>query len=674
MQYRFICLLCAICALVASFPLYAQDSDSLAYVLDEVVAVAESRTGPENSVVPMRIVNDLDFTLGGTQNVAEALRFMPGVFVQDYGGVGGLKAVSVRGLGAKHTAVSYDGVVVSDAQSGMVDLGRFSLENIYDVTLVVGQDDGFVLRTAREFSLPSLVMMRSTWTSDDGVWSLPAGVVSSVKLQGGSFGLAGLSARSSYHADGGGFTASLAGSFMRSDGMYPFTLVNGGLSSREKRSDSDVESLTVEGNVRMRLLGGMLHAKLYHHASERGLPGAVNLYNKDNSERLWSRNSFVQASYVRALTENLSARAVLKYDNNYSRYKEVNKNYASGEQVDVNRQNECYLSLALGGGDRLRAFRWSVALDVAHAALNNNFEDSKSPSRLSSYTVLAASYSWDAVTLVGSLLATYIKDDVSNGVAPSPFKRLSPALSVSVRPLWWYRGLMLRASFKDSYRMPTFADLYYLRHGNASLKPERATQYNVGITWQGDFECSGVNNRLSIITDAYYNNVRDKIVALPTMYVWRMMNFGKADIFGIDLSASLHSSFTKDFSLQANVAYSWQHAIDVTDSSAKNYRHQLPYTPAHTGNFSLTFENPVVDVTYMLAAVGERYMLPQNTERNLMSGYLEHSFVLNREFRLKNARLYLQSKLMNVGNEQYEVIRYYPMPGFSWLISAGVKF
>lgn len=674
MQYRFLYLLCAIGALFGSFPLLAQEKDSLGYVLDEVVTVAESRNNPGNSVVPMRSVNGLDVTLGGQQNVAEALRSMPGVFVQDYGGVGGLKAVSVRGLGAKHTAVSYDGVVVSDAQSGMVDLGRFSLENICDVTLVVGQDDGFVLRTAREFSLPSLVMMRSSWTSDDGVWSLPAGVVSSVKLQGGSFGLAGLSARSSYYADESALAVSLAGNYLRSDGCYPFTLVNGALSSREKRSGGDVESLAVEGNVRMRLFGGRLHAKFYHYASERGLPGAVNLYNKDNCERLWNRNSFAQASYVHPLSENLSVRAVLKYDNNYSRYKEVNKNYASGEQVDVNRQNECYLSLALGGWDRLGMFQWSVASDVAHATLDNNFEDNKSPRRLSSYTVLAASYRWDVVTLVGSLLATCIKDDVGSGVAPSPFKRLSPALSVSVRPLWWHRGLMLRASFKDSYRMPTFADLYYLRHGNASLKPERATQYNVGVTWQGGFECSGVNNRLSIITDAYYNNVRDKIVALPTMYIWRMMNFGKADIFGIDVSASLHSSFTKDFSLQANVAYSWQHAIDVTDSSAKNYRHQLPYTPAHTGNFSLTFGNPVVDVTYMLAAVGERYMLPQNTERNLMNGYIEHSFVLNREFCLKNAKLHLQGKLMNVGNEQYEVIRYYPMPGFSWQVSAGVKF
>ena len=45
---------------------------------------------------------------------------------------------------------------------------------------------------------------------------------------------------------------------------------------------------------------------------------------------------------------------------------------------------------------------------------------------------------------------------------------------------------------------------------------------------------------------------------------------------------------TRHLALRADVAYSWQYAIDVTDSSAKNYRHQLPYTPEHSGNFSFT--------------------------------------------------------------------------------------
>lgn len=57
-----------------------------------------------------------------------------------------------------------------------------------------------------------------------------------------------------------------------------------------------------------------------------------------------------------------------------------------------------------------------------------------------------------------------------------------------------------------------------------------------------------------------------------------------------------------------------------------------------------------------------------------MPGYVEHSFVLNRDFRFGDAMLHLQGKFMNLLNTHYEVIRYYPMQGFSFLFSAGVDF
>ena len=77
----------------------------------------------------------------------------------------------------------------------------------------------------------------------------------------------------------------------------------------------------------------------------------------------------------------------------------------------------------------------------------------------------------------------------------------------------------------------------------------------------------------------------------------------------------------------------------------------------------------------MLTAVGERYMLPQNTARNKMKGYFEHSFSAYREFALGgDVTLLLLGEVRNAFNEQYEIIRYYPMPGISWNLSARVNF
>ena len=220
--------------------------------------------------------------------------------------------------------------------------------------------------------------------------------------------------------------------------------------------------------------------------------------------------------------------------------------------------------------------------------------------------------------------------------------------------------------------MPTFADLYYLRLGNVGLKPEKATQYNIGATYL--LSGSGVFRNLTLSVDGYYNNVRDKIVALPTMYVWRMLNFGEADIVGVDAAAALRLALSEKMALMFDANYSFQYAVDVTDASAKNYRHQLPYTPQHSGSLTMSFENPIVNISYLLSAVGERYMLPQNTANNRMPGYLEHSFSLNRSFSFNRMGLRLQAELLNITGEQYEVIKNYPMPGFQWRLSARVTF
>ena len=653
-------VVCAFCAILCYLSLHAQGADTLHYMLGEAEFVTRRLPQSQTSSVPMRESGRDDMSRLGMNDLSDVLKQMKGVNVHDYGGMGGLKTVSVRGMGAKHTAVSYDGVVVSDAQSGMVDIGRFPLDNIESVAVALGQSDASFPRAARDYALSSMLILKT----------LDKNERSYVKLQGGSFGFANVSAFGKYKGVCFLKDVSLFAGYTRSDGMYPFLLVNGKNASWKRRRNSDMQSMTLEGNASTVLAGGYLTVKFHYYAAERGLPGAVHIYNKDNSERLWNRNFFAQTVYDCAVGD-FDIRAAFKYDYNYSRYVEWNRIYASGEQTDKNFQNEIYASFAMADQRRWRGVSLSLATDASYATLENNFANIREPRRFSSFTVLAGNCRWGRATVSGSLLATYIKDYVDTD-APAPYSRLSPSLSVSVMPFEDF-PLRLRASLKDSYRVPTFADLYYLRLGNVGLKPEKAIQYNLGVTW-GD-TWNSVFSRASLSVDGFYNKVSDKIVALPTMYIWRMMNFGKAEIWGLDVCADVECALSSKVSALVNVGYSFQYAVDVTDGAAKNYRHQLPYTPHHSGNFSLSLLNPLLNVSYILTAVGERYMLPQNIAENRMTGYVEHSFSFNREFKLSHsAKLRLQCELLNVADAGYEVIRYYPMPGFQWRASAKVVF
>ena len=116
--------------------------------LQEVGIYGQAKPSSIRSAAPLQVMDKKEMERIGLQEVSEAVKRFSGVSVKDYGGIGGLKTVSIRSMGAQHTAVSYDGVVLSDCQSGQVDIGRFSLDNVSLLTLSVGQADD-IFQTAR---------------------------------------------------------------------------------------------------------------------------------------------------------------------------------------------------------------------------------------------------------------------------------------------------------------------------------------------------------------------------------------------------------------------------------------------------------------------------------------------------------------------------------------------
>ena len=98
--------------------------------LREVTITESRRQHQVTSTAPLHLIDREQMLTLGITDVADALHRIPGVTLRDYGGAGGMKTVSVRGFGAKHTGVSYDGILLSECQSGEIDLSRYSLDNV----------------------------------------------------------------------------------------------------------------------------------------------------------------------------------------------------------------------------------------------------------------------------------------------------------------------------------------------------------------------------------------------------------------------------------------------------------------------------------------------------------------------------------------------------------------
>ena len=70
--------------------------------------------------------------------------------------------------------------------------------------------------------------------------------------------------------------------------------------------------------------------------------------------------------------------------------------------------------------------------------------------------------------------------------------------------------------------------------------------------------------------------------------VWKMVNFGRVEIKGVDATLSLGVPMGEKMALDVDASYTYQYAVDKTDSKKSYYRHQLPYTPRHSGKYSAT--------------------------------------------------------------------------------------
>lgn len=658
---RFILLLC----LNLVFLYTKAQKDSIAdQQISEIQVLAKVKPSTIRATSPLQVVNSEDIDRIGLTSMSDAVRRFSGVTVKDYGGVGGMKTVSIRGMGAQHTAVSYDGLVISNVQSGLIDIGRFSLDNISSISLTIGQSDD-IFKSARSFASAGILSIDTdipTFSKKNYELELHA--------KTGSFGLFN---PSMYYAQklNYKFSMSVTSSWQRIDGNYKFEIDNVETKEKGKRYNSDVDIYRIETNLYGNLgNAGLLKFKINYFDSERGIPGAVIFYNPYNDERVWNKDVFTQAHYKNQLNKQFAIQAQAKFSRTFYKYVETNNNQGYGKLTDKITQFEYYAS----AGVLYKPFdKFSLSLneDVFRNTLNSNYSDVKDPSRNSSLTALAAQYQSKRITLTGSLLATYINEKTKSEEEPDNRKKITPSLSLSYLP-FDFTDLRIRASYKKIFRVPTFDDLYYVRMGNSNLKPEYATQYNIGLTW--GTHISDFADYLSISVDGYKNKVKDKILAIPTANIFKMRNFGKVDMKGVDINAKLNMNVSTDMAINLAANYSYQEVIDVTDPNAKNYKDQVPYTPKNYGSGAISFENPWVNVAYTLILSGKRYFSDQNLAENELASYTDHSISVNKTIEFGEKKLRLQAGISNLANKNYQIIQNYPMPGRAYNVSANFIF
>ncbi len=670
-----------LCFLVCSLAVFAdgRPDTTKTYDISEVTVTEQYRNTEVRSSAPLQILSTKQIERLNALQLSDAVKYFAGVTVKDYGGIGGLKTVSVRSLGAAHTAVSYDGITLTDCQTGQIDIGRFSLDNVDMLSLNNGQSDN-IFQPARMFASASLLNIRTLTPKFANNKTLNG----QVSLKGGSFGLLNPSFLLQQKISNK-FATSLSGEWLSANGEYPYILTyssgSNALKTTEKRLNSDVSNIRIEGNIYYsgsENESGKL--KVYYYNSDRGLPGATIFYNQNafTSQRLNDYTFFAQTYYQKEFSPIVLMQINAKYHHGFTHYTDTTYHNQAGYEENRYFQNEFYGSATVLFR-ALEHLSFSVSSDgfvnnlhvqFENESLTNSFPE---PVRRSLLTVAAAKYVTNHILATGSLLSTFVSDKAKTDGNPKHYNRLSPYISFAYKPFNTI-DLRFRTFYKNIFRLPTFNDMYYARVAKPDLKPENTNQFNIGFTFS-NIKSNQIAS-FTITADYFNNKIQDKIVVVPAknLYYWSATNLGEVSISGVDLNAETVFKLSKTNKLLLSGAYNFQSAIDVTNPENNTYGHQIPYTPRVSGSARASLETKFGDLSYSLLWSGARYAGYQNYAENRLPGYTDQNISYSKPFHIKELALNCKIEMLNIFNENYAVIRYYPMPGRSIRASISMKF
>ena len=571
-------------------------------------------------------------------SVADALKYFSGVQIKDYGGLGGLKTVNVRSLGSQHVGVYLDGIRITNAQNGQIDLGRYSLSNMESVSLY-NANRNERLQSASEYASAATVYMQT---------KRPTETTYTMEYGCGSFGLNKLK----------GYVALknllfIDAEYQHSDGNYAFRFRSEQEDTVGTRHNSDITFYRLEAAGFYKGLS----THVYYYNSERGLPGPVirRLSDQwDSTDRQWDENFFIQSSYKHSW-EHFGLKTNLKYSYDYLHYlQDPRTNAATMYCNNHYTQQDLYGSVAAAWNTRYVSL--TASTDLRWSDLDADVYKFAYVYRLDSKSLLSAIASYRGFEANIALLYTHISDHTRG--AASPLSRLTPMYLAS-----WHRGpLTVRAFHKRIFRAPTLNDLYYTLVGNAQLRPEYTSQWDLGVDYK--------DRHLHLALDLYTSRIEDKIVAIPMkcQFRWSMVNFGLVRSLGISTTAGYDRTWGK-LALSANANYTCQRDRDFSSPSDPEYKNTIPYSPLHSASLivSLGYDGWSACTSWLYT--GDRFALISNNKEDMLGAWQTVDLKLSKTFTVSRHSLQTTIECNNLTDSRHEVVKRYPMPGRNWKLT-----
>jgi len=638
--------------LTPAFMLHAQEEGEEGTASMEDVIITATKTEQPVLDVPQHVtvITAEEIEESGVRDVADILQRQAGVSIKDYGPLGALQSVTIRGSKSEQVLVLIDGVRMNSARDNVVDLSLVTLNDIERIEIVRGgtsalyganavggviniitkkeADDKLKIRIQNGSYIPQ------SYVTGTGVDEEEHGAEASDLVDAQKVGVVFSKAFGTTH-----FTTS--GSVYTSDNDYVYKDENG---DRRKRENAEIIGGDLTAALKLPLGNGNLDVKGQIISNKKGAPGSVT-YPSPRAEQKDVRAQgsvgyFTDTFISDVLTLNLNS--FFNYSNlqfedpDYflGPLESEHKLYSTGVDLSQEMLAFSYFSIVYGGNI---SYDWAESTDIG-----------KQDRVYTGIFVETPLYITGTFTLIPMVRYDYYSD----------FKgALNYKLAVNQT---LSSKTSLKGSISKSFRPPTLNELYWpfdgMMEGNPDLGPETGYAVDLGITRVGE------RTRYNFFLFTRY--VRDIIIwEMGSDFISRSENYGEG----------LYPGFEADFGMNITAAllvyarYTFLYTFALGGEYTVSDDNRFPHVPVHEADFGIDYCRRTFSVGLNGHLESKRYESVDNTD------YLPSYFVVDAYYRqnIGKATVFLLS-VDNVFNKQYEVVPGYPMPGL--FIRTGFEF
>lgn len=595
--------------------------------------------------IPHTVIEKNDINSLAPIQISDILTLSPGVNVRDYGGLSGMKTVSIRGTGSSRTLVTLDGMPINSIQNSSIDLSNIAVSIIDNIEIVRGGTSAIYGGNA----VGGTINLRTDLLPDN---------IADINLGIGSFGE--FSSNISGNLVGKNGYLSANASYIKSDGDFDFNYNQFGNIINAKRINADYENLSLSLAGKTKIDKWDLWSRIVYNKVDKGVPGAVlQGILEESQDRLTEDNWIISFNSKRILNEISLLKISLIAKINNSTFLEPSKTAEPESNFNL-------WDIGINAKYLINLFNidHEILASCFNSQLSGNMLDPDADS-LVKRTSLSFSY------MAEKNITTYYNNklNLNMGGRVDYITDSETALSYLATANYMINKINtnLLCNFSHNFRAPNFNEMYYRNYGTKDLKNETSNNINLGLC------INNLLNYFSLEFTWFHINTKDMIVSVPkTPVTWSAKNIDNVHSTGIELAFNLKKNLI-DFIDLFSVSYTLQNTLDKTKNSI-TYNKQLPYVPQEqiTTAFDIKFPYKI-HLGSKIDYSSFRYIQPDNDSKNILPKYLIADVYIYKEFDFNNLNFILRFDCKNLFNEQYELIQNYIMPGRAFKAGIGLK-